>query len=284
MLQYLYHNGSYYLNNTPLFTAANRAFRYGDSIFESMAMQESKIPMFLEHWNRLTLSAKLLQIALPENMQPDAVFSVCRQLQTLNGNLPHARIRLSLYRSDGGLYLPQNNTGNLLIELTPKQHPCFRIGLPGLNVVVYPQPLLCYTPFSNLKTANSLPYIAARLFAEQQGAQDCLLLNHLGEVAESTNANIFWLESGQLFTPPLASGCVNGVMRQTLLQRILPDMNVACTEKPLPLPALSRAEEVLLSNAASGIRHVASFGGKSYKNTVSEMMQKRLLALTQGNV
>ncbi|OWY23886.1 hypothetical protein B6N25_03245 [Sphingobacteriales bacterium TSM_CSS] len=284
MLQYLYHNGDYNLTNTPLFTAANRAFRYGDSIFESMAMQHGNIPLFSAHWQRLTQSAKLLQIELPENMQPDAVFSVCRQLKTLNGNLPHARIRLSVYRSDGGLYLPQNNTGNLLIELTPQQTPCFCIGLPGVKVALYPQPLLFFTPFSHLKTGNSLPYIAARLFAEEQGVQDCLLLNHLGEVAESTNANVFWMENGRLFTPPLTSGCVNGVMRETLLQHILPEMNLTCTEKPLQTQALLKANEVLLTNATLGIRHVATLNGKNYGNTVSETIQNRLLLLTQCNV
>lgn len=284
MLQYLYHNGGYYLTNTPLFTAANRAFRYGDSIFESMAMQHGKIPMLNAHCQRLAQSAKLLQITLPESFQPEAVAVVCRQLRVLNGNPEHARIRLCLYRADGGLYLPPSNTGNLLIELTPQKNPCFCIGLPGVNVVIYPRPLLSYTPFSHLKTGNSLPYIAARLYAGEQGAQDCLLLNHLGEVAESTNANIFWMENEQLFTPPLASGCVGGVMRQMLLQRLLPDMNVSCTEKPLQTQTLLQAREVLLTNATSGIRHVATAEGKIYGNTVSETIQQRLLLLTQGNV
>lgn len=284
MLPYLYHNGSYYLSDTPLFTAANRAFRYGDSIFESIAMQQNNMPLFNAHWKRLTLSAELLQMQLPQFLEPETLLAICKHLRMLNGSPAHARIRVSLYRSGGGLYLPENNTANLLVELAPQQHPCFRIGLPGLGVVVYPHPLCCYTPFSHLKTGNALPYIAARMFAEQHGAQDCLLLNHHNTIAESTNANIFWLKDGQLFTPPLTSGCVDGVMRQTLLQRILPDMNIACFEEPLYADTLLQTDEMMLTNATSGIRHVATGQNKKYGHTVSETIQRQLVVLAKGNV
>lgn len=282
-MNYLYHNGSYCYSNSPLFTAENRAFRYGDSVFESIALVKGRIPLLDLHWKRIKDAAQILSMQLPVSFSQDELASICLTLARKNNNPPYARIRLTLYRTDGGLYLPAHSTGQLCIELRAVPECSFSVALKGQNLVIYPQALLTYTPLSGLKTGSALPYIIARIFAQQNEADNCLLLNAQGHIAEAANANIFWFETEDevIFTPPLTSGCVAGVMRRYLIEQLLPDMGIACVEKPLLPEVLLQVRELLLTNATSGIDFVKSLNGQTYGCELANTIAQQLRIATQ---
>ena len=107
--------------------------------------------------------------------------------------------------------------------------------------------------------------------AKQNKWNDALVLNTAGNIIESAIANIFWVKDGNIYTPPLAEGCVAGVMRRHLLQ-ITPGI----AEKPLTIDALSAADEVFLTNAIKGIRWVRYVGEWEYAAAIAQTLSKTL--------
>lgn len=278
MPQYLYHNGSYCLANQPLFTAANRAFRYADSLFESMAMVNGNIPLLPMHLQRLTQSAQILQMVLPDELTPRRLLNHCKQLCLLNHIAPHARVRLTVYRANGGLYLPKYNQSLMLIETTALPPHSFEPNKEGVTIGIYPQPLVMPSVFSELKTGNALPYVIAAQYAAAHHLDNCLLLNCYHQIAETTNSNIFWVSNQTVFTPPLSSGCLNGVMRKTLLN-LLPDMGLPCTQQPCTINTLLNAHEIWLTNATAGVQWVARLQEKTYYNTLALQVAEKVYNL-----
>ncbi len=265
MSQYLYYNGSYCLSDTPMFTAGNRAFKYGDSLFESIVLFNGNIPFLSLHWERWTKTAQILQIQVPEDFTPTKLKEICADLAELNGQATSARIRLTIFRQDGGLFLPDDNTGVIIVTLHPIENTHFVLNQKGVNLVVYPQPLVASLFLSNLKTGNAIPYIIAAQFAKANQADNCLLLNTNMEIAEAANANVFWVKKDQVHTPPLDSGCLNGVMRKVVLQ-ILEEIKMPVLETQLTVETLRQADEVFLTNATQGIVWVAQFEEQTYTN------------------
>ncbi len=118
---------------------------------------------------------------------------------------------------------------------------------------------------SAIKTNNYLVYVMAAHFAKKQGWDDCLVLNSHDRVAESTISNLFWIKNRILYTPPLSEGCVAGVMRRWLMQK-LPGLDYECIEEETDLATIKGADEVFLTNAISGIRWVENFDGVLFGN------------------
>lgn len=265
MSQYLYYNGSYCLSDTPMFTAGNRAFKYGDSLFESIVLFNGNIPFLSLHWERWKKTAQILQIQVPEDFTPTKLKEICADLAELNGQATSARIRLTIFRQDGGLFLPDDNTGVIIVTLHPIENTHFVLNQKGVNLVVYPQPLIASLFLSNLKTGNAIPYIIAAQFAKAKQAGNCLLLNTNIEIAEAANANVFWVKKDQVHTPPLDSGCLNGVMRKVVLQT-LDELKMPVLETQLTVETLRQADEVFLTNATQGIVWVVQFEEQTYTN------------------
>jgi branched-chain amino acid aminotransferase len=94
---------------------------------------------------------------------------------------------------------------------------------------------------------------------------DALILNQHGRICEATIANIFWIKDDRIHTPPLSEGCVAGVMRKYLLEKI-PAINRKTSETELTIDELQNAEEVFLTNAVYGMRWVRGFRDKQYQN------------------
>jgi|SRR5690606_24244744 len=139
--------------------------------------------------------------------------------------------------------------------------------------LIFAERALCYTqPFSFLKSADRQCYFLASQEAKTKGKPDALLLNQYGRVVESTMANLFWVKEGQLYTPPLSEGCVEGIFRQQLITR------KEVTEASLSPNELLQADEVFLSNAVRGIIAVE----KIEKRQFSTSQISRLQQETQG--
>ena len=84
--------------------------------------------------------------------------------------------------------------------------------------------------FSNLKSNNYLGYAMGAMYAKKHKFHDCLMLNSSNRICDATVANVFWVKDGKIFTPPLSEGCVAGVMRAHLINR-LPENGMEVLEK-----------------------------------------------------
>lgn len=262
-MTYLNYNGKLFKPDKKLITADNRGFRYGDGLFETMKVLNNTISLAPYHFERLFDGIRLLEFDRPAFLTEQFLTNQILSLCTLNNHQAMARVRLMLFRGQGGLFDPVNSIPNFIIQTWPLEETDTVFDSAGLNIDMYHASRKCIDGFSHLKSNNYLPYLMAALHARKHHLDDCVLLNSNGNVCESAIANIFIVKNNQVLTPPLSEGCVAGVMRRYLLHRFAV-MALSLQERPLSVTDLADSDEIFLSNAVQGIRWVKQFNNRRY--------------------
>ncbi|HEY4064607.1 MAG TPA: aminotransferase class IV [Puia sp.] len=260
---------------TPLLTADNRGFRYGDGIFETMAVKNGRIRLGGYHFERLATGARLLQFEIPFSLIPGQLTHQIQELCERNGHSLSARVRLVLFRKDMGLPDAEDPLPDYIIQSWPLAPGDDELNTKGWSLGIFPDGRKACDPLSNLKSNNYLLYVLAASYARKQGSDDCLVLNSQGRIADSTIANLFYIRQNKIYTPPLSEGCVAGVMRRRLLE-LLPSAGFECSERPVTIEDLACADEVFLTNALKGIRWIASFRHRTYTHELTTSIYREL--------
>ncbi|MEO6330640.1 MAG: aminotransferase class IV, partial [Ginsengibacter sp.] len=128
----------------------------------------------------------------------------------------------------------------------------------------------------NLKTNNFLPYSLAAMYAKKNKLDDCILLNSMGNISDTAIANVFIIKNKKFYTPSLNQGCIAGVMRRWIIERIKIKGNVI-VEKAVRLEDLKKADEVFLTNSIHPIRWVKQFQNVQYTNNQVQLLFKDLI-------
>lgn len=250
--------------DTPVLMASNRSYRYGDGLFETIKLVNGKIALAGYHFERLFFGLSLLQFEIPKLFVQEKLEKEILALCQKNKSEELARVRLSVFRGNGGLY-DDDKTAQYVIECWPLSQSVNKLNENGVVVDVFPDARKSCDKFSNLKSANFLPYSMAALFAKENKLNDCFVLNIHERICDSTIANIFWIKGGEIFTSPLTEGCVDGVMRRYLLEK-MSDAGYNIRETPATVRDMEEADEIFLTNAINGIRWVKQFRSKTYTN------------------
>jgi branched-chain amino acid aminotransferase len=271
---YINFNGEIIPADTTLLTIANRAFRYGDGLFESMRVMKGKLKFPELHAERLQKGMKALKI--DGYSQADSWFLKEKVEELARRNkIKHGRLRLTVFRDAEGLYTPTQNKMAYCLEIQPIDEPRYFLNERGLIMDVYtelPKPL---NWLSNIKTCNSLVYVMAAIYKQQNKLDDVFLINQNRYLCEANSSNIFVWYQNHLYTPALSEGCVEGVMRKVVIQLAL-DNNIPVTEAQINPEILNEADEVFLTNATKGIQWVMGYGVKRYFNRISKALMDEL--------
>ena len=227
------------------------------------------MPLYDLHYPRMMYGCNLLKLELDRKWDKDYFLAEIIKTVEAKGLKDNCRVRLSLYRTAGGYYLPHSNKAEYLIEVRPLNETGFEFNEKGFNVDIYTEIEKPVSKFSTFKTCNALIYVLAAIHRQQKGLDDCLLLNWKSRVIESIDSNIFAVKDGEVKTPPLAEGCVGGVMRESVMQ-MMEKNSIGCTETPFTLEDLFEADELFLTNAIHGIKWVGNYKSKKFENKVSK--------------
>ncbi len=274
-MNYFNYNGKVLQANENIIGPQNRGLRYGDGIFETMKLKNGKLILSDEHFARLWKGMQMLQFDIPKLLSPEKLEEEIFQLAAKN-KLTAARIRLTIIRGDGGIYDAKNNTPNYIIEAIQLPEDNGPLNSNGLQLCVFNDAKKSLDTFSNLKTNNYLPYFMGAMFAKKQHCNDAIILNSEGNICDSTIANIFYIKDEAIYTPTLAQGCVAGVMRKFLIDKIRA-LGFTVHESIVTKEAILNANEVFLSNSIYNIRWVAGLENKSYTNTITWEIVEKLL-------
>ncbi len=269
-------NGKILPEDSKIIGANNRGFRYGDGLFETMKLQQGEIRLFDLHMDRLFKGLAILKFDIPTLFTKELILESIIQLSRKNKLEQSGRVRLNVFRGPGGLYDPKNLHPNYLIEVLPLPDHYLHLNENGLVVDIYPDAHKTCDIFSNSKTNNYLPYVMAALHAKQSKLNDCFVLNQHDRICDATIANIFWIKDSVIYTPPLSEGCVAGVMRNFLMNRLL-EAGYKTLESILDVEELDNAQEVFLTNASYGIRWIKQFRNTTYSNSLTQRIYKELL-------
>lgn len=267
-------NGEIYSEEDKLLTIANRGYRYGDGLFETMRMTKGKLKFADLHADRLQKGMKILKLEGYSQLDTYFLKDKAEELAKRN-KLQNARFKFTVYRNSEGLYTPDQNKHGYSLEVAALDSPYYQINAKGLIMDIYTEIHKPVNKLSNLKTCNSLPYVMAGIYKKQHKLDEAFILNQNGFLCESISANVFLVYQGQLYTPALSEGCVGGIMRQVVMQ-IAKSNDLAVVEAQINPEILNEAEEVFITNAVKGIQWVMGFNRKRYFNEVSRFLVEKL--------
>ena len=270
-------NGKLLNEKNALVSVNNRSFRYGDGCFETMKVINSKISLPEFHVARLFASLHLLYFELPSFFTPTFILQSIKELVEKNKHQQLARVRLTIFRGNGGLYDPENHYPNYLIQSWPLNPENNKLNENGLVIGTYTNGFKAADTLANIKSNNFLLYALAAMHSKQQHWNDALVLNHKETFADATIANLFIISNKTITTPPLTDGPVNGTMRRHLLQQ-LPALGYSVHEQSITPELLTQANECFLSNAIFGIKWVSQHGDTTFHAKHVFTIHKELIA------
>jgi branched-chain amino acid aminotransferase len=239
----------------------DHGFLYGDGVFEGIRCYSGRVFRLEDHLRRLATGARVLALELPGGI--DAMRRIVLESARANGS-PDAYLRLVVSRGEGEL------------GVDPTTCPAPRVVCIAADVKLYPAEKLAEglalatsslrRPGADVldprvKSLNYLNNALAKLEARQRGADEALLLNASGHVAEASAANVFAIRDGRLATPPATDGALAGITRMTVLE-LARELGLEAAERTLGRFDLFDAEEVFLTGTGARIVPVASLDGR----------------------
>jgi aminodeoxychorismate lyase len=251
-------NGQFVSQEQAVVPVTDRSFLYGDGVFETIPVYNGKPFRWAQHLERLTRGADFLKIRLA--FAPKELRGLASELIERN-QMPDAVLRLTLSRGSGEPgYSPAGADAPLLaMTLRPRQpvdpeNPlCWRLKTSSYK-------LPASDPLSSFKTNNKLLQILARAEAEAADADDALMLNTNGEVAETASANLFWVYRDTVYTTPTGRGALPGITRAVVLE-LCQALNLPTNKRVIKPESLRKSEGIFLSLSSLGIVPVSAIDG-----------------------
>lgn len=269
------YNGEIQSSDTTL-SNANRGFLYGDGVFETLKIVNNKILFFEDHYFRLMASMRIVRMQIPNNFTLEYLEEQVLNLAKANNCENSARVRLTVFRNDGGFYLPQTRTVSFLIQVSPLNETHYSFSDAMYEVDLYKDFYITKQLLSTIKTTNKMINITGSIFADENDLQNCLLLNNEKNVVEALNGNLFMLIGNQLITPSIEDGCLNGIMRKQVLQIARKIENLEVLEQSISPFDLQKADELFITNMITGIQPITKYRKKEYKSDLSKMLLDKI--------
>ena len=273
--QFFIFNNKFYTNDSPVISPSNRGLRYGDGLFETMKSIKGKIINEDFHFDRLFNGLGLLKFDIPKSFSKEFFLKKIKELCAKNKQNDVVRIRLMIIRGNGGIFDPENNLPNFIIESWPLAD-ITELNVNGLIIDLLLGAKKNCDEFSNLKSNNYLPYVMAGLYAKENNLNDCIVLNSFGRICDSAIANVFIIKGNTIITPPLSEGCVAGTMRRWMLEKFTLE-SYWVIEKELTEDEILEADECFLTNSIFYIRWVKNFRNKNYTNSSVKKIYSHIL-------
>jgi branched-chain amino acid aminotransferase len=266
-MAFINYNGKFIDGSNPIIQANNRGFRFGDGIFETMKLKKGKIIFLDEHLSRLWQGLKRFQFDLPKLFTPDYIESQILALVQKNKHSA-ARIRLTVFRGNGGLYDPENLYPNFIIESWDLPETNGDLNENGLQCILFKDALKSIDLYSNLKHNNYLPYLMGAIQAKKMKCNDAIIFNSNFNICDSTIANVFLIKENIIYTPALSEGCIAGVMREFIINELQKN-NFNVVEQTISETELANADEVFLTNSIYNMRWVSAIDSFNYQHKMT---------------
>ena len=269
------YNGVIVSGDTNL-SCQNRAFLYGDGVFETVKILNSKILFLEDHYFRLMSSMRIVRMEIPMNFTMEYFEEQIISLVQAKKIEKSSRARITVFRNDGGYYLPSNNSVSFLINAEFLESSLYSISQKEYRVELYNDFYITKQLLSSIKSTNKLINITASIFAKENDFDNCLLLNESKNVVEAIQGNVFMVKGNTIITPPISEGCLNGVMRKQLIGLIKKMENIEVLEEPISPFELQKADELFVTNVIKGIQPITHYRKKEFTTHFSSLLLQKL--------
>ena len=254
----------------------NRAFLYGDAVFETVKIINNKILFLEDHYFRLMSAMRVVRMEIPMNFTMEFLEEQILSIAENNQVIDSARARITVYRNDGGYYLPQNNSVSYLIHAVGLENKAYTIENKRYEVDLYKDFYISKQLLSSIKTTNKIINITGSIYANENGLDNCLLLNDSKNIVEALQGNIFMLQGNKLITPPISEGCLNGVMRRQILGLAKKIDNIEVVEGVISPFDLQKADELFITNVIKGIQPITQYRKKEFSTNMAVKLVDKL--------
>jgi len=254
----------------------NRAFLYGDGIFETVKIINGKILFLEDHYFRLMASMRVVRMMIPMNFTMEYFEEQILNLVKEQGIDASARARITVFRNDGGLYLPKTNDISFLINATRLENTFYSINSNEYEVDLYKDFYVTKQLLSSLKTTNKMIHITGSIYAHENDLANCILLNDSKNVVEALQGNIFMLIGKKLVTPPVSEGALNGIMRKQILAIAKKVEGIEVSEEIISPFDLQKADELFLTNVIMGIQPITKYRKKEFTTNLAHLLVQKL--------
>ncbi|MBP2282897.1 branched-chain amino acid aminotransferase [Flavobacterium sp. CG_23.5] len=254
----------------------NRAFLYGDAVFETVKIIDNKILFLEDHYFRLMSSMRVIRMEIPMNFTMEYFEEQILSLAKNNSLLDSSRARITVYRNDGGYYLPLSNSVSFLIHAVALENTYYSIEDKEYEVDLYKDFYVTKQLLSSIKTTNKIINITGSIYASENGLDNCILLNDSKNVIEALQGNIFMLIGNKLITPPVSEGCLNGVMRKQILGLAKKIYYIVVVEEVISPFDLQKADELFITNVIKGIQPITKYRKKNFTTKVANQLLQLL--------
>jgi branched-chain amino acid aminotransferase len=273
----IYVDGKFYSEANAKISVFDHGLLYGDGIFEGIRFYNGRVFRLEEHLHRLWDSARSICLEIPMTMRDmtEAVLETIRQ-----NHLRDGYIRLLVTRGIGNLGLNPTQCKSPSVIIIAATIALYHEDFyrKGLTIVT------CATRRSNsaalnpaVKSLNYLNNVMARVEANLAGADEALMLNDAGNVAECTADNVFIVKHGQIFTPPVSAGALRGITRSVVFE-IAAELGVKVRETDITRHDVFVADECFLTGTAAEIVPVVKADGRPIGNGKPGPITARIIA------
>lgn len=268
-------NGELLFEQKSKLSTENRGFKYGDAIFETIKVNDNKIIFWEDHYFRLMASMRMLRMKIPMQFTLEFLQKEILKTVVVQDDAVSFRVRLNVYRKDGGLYTPKTNEIDYLIEVKANKY----ITKDIYKVDVFKDFYNYSGLLSTIKTNNRMVNTLASIYAKENDLDTCVLINEKKGVVEVTNGNIFILKGNVVKTPALTEGCIKGIVRQKVIELIGKNSEFNLEETSISPFEIQKADEVFITNAIIGIQPITNYKKKQFKVDFSAKIAKSLKVL-----
>ena len=273
----IYIDGKFYSQANAKISVFDHGLLYGDGIFEGIRFYNGRVFRLEEHLERLWDSARsiCLEIPISRGEMTEALLETIRQ-----NDLRDGYIRLLVTRGVGHLGLNPaqcDRPSVIIIAATITLYPeaMYQNGLTVVTVATRRTNPASLNPA--VKSLNYLNNVMARIEANLAGADEALMLNDAGNVAECTADNIFVIKRGQIFTPPITAGALRGITRSVVFE-IAAELGIKITETDITRHDVFIADECFLTGTAAEVIPVIKADSRPIGNGKPGPISTRIIA------
>lgn len=253
----------------------SRASKYGDAVFETIRMREGKLLFIEDHYFRLMASMRILRMPIPMEFTPEFFVEEAEKLAE-EVAVTNGRLRLQVVRKATGKYTPSSDqSATWWMELEELEEADYSWSEQGLTVELFKDHYVQPGLLSTIKSSNSLVYVLAGVFAQENGYDAMLLVNDKKMLVEANAANVFVLKDGVLKTAPLEDGALRGVFRKNLLAWAK-EIGLEIKEESINPFELQKADEIWLTNTITGVQWVEKYRKRTYSGEKAKAMVELL--------
>ena len=253
-------------------SSENRAFKYGDAIFETVKVMHKKVIFWEDHYFRLMASMRMLRMKIPLTFTLEFLEKEILKTVSVHETADSFRIRLNVFRKDGGLYTPKSNNIDFIIEVNVNSYQMKET----YSLDVYKDFYNYSGLLSTIKTNNRMLNTLASIFADENDLDNCILLNEKKGVVEVTNGNIFVVKGNVIKTPALTEGCIKGIARNKVIEIVSKNKEFTLEEVSISPFEIQKADEVFITNAIIGVQPVTSYKKKTFTTGIGKKIASNL--------